>query len=36
MPTFDKRAQWQKKPNNMKEMEKENGKIKTIRPKWEE
>jgi len=32
MPTFDKRAQWQKKPNNMKKIEKENNKIKTIRP----
>ena len=27
MPTFDKRFQWQKKPNNMKKMEKENIKI---------
>ena len=34
MPTFDKRAQLQKKPNNMKEMEKKNTKIKTIKPEW--
>ena len=34
MPTFDKRAQWQKKPNNVKKMEKKNSKIKTIRLEW--
>ena len=36
MPIFDKRAQWQKKPNNMKKMGKENSKIKTIAPEWQE
>ena len=34
IPIFDKRAQWQKKPNNMKMMEKESSKIKTIGPEW--
>ena len=35
MPTFDKRTQWQKKHNiNVKKMEKENIKIKTIRLEW--
>ena len=28
MPTFDKMAQWQKKPNNMKKMVRENSKVK--------
>ena len=36
MPTFDRRAQWQKKPRNMKKMEKENSKIKTIGLEWQE
>ena len=31
-----KRVQWQKKSNNMKKIEKKNGKIKTIGPKWQE
>ena len=34
MPTFDKRTHWQKKHNNVKKMEKENIKIKTIRLEW--
>ena len=36
MLIFDKRAQWQKKPNNMKEMKKENSKVKTIGLEWRE
>ena len=36
MPTFDKRAQWQKKPNNMKNMGRENRKVKTNKPEWQE
>jgi len=32
---FGKRAQWQKKPNNMKNVEKENNKVKTIGPEWQ-
>ena len=35
MPIFDKKAQWQKKPNNMKKMEKESSKVKTIEPEWQ-
>jgi len=31
---FDKRAQWEKKPNNMKKIGRENRKIKTSRPEW--
>ena len=31
---FDKMAQWQKKPNNMKK--KESSKVKTIGPEWQE
>ena len=33
---LDKRAQWQKKPNNMKKVEKETSKIKTIGAEWQE
>ena len=35
-PFFDKMTQWQKKPNNMKNVEKESSKVKTIRPEWQE
>ena len=31
---FDKRAKWQKKPNNMKKVEKEKSKVKTIGLEW--
>ena len=34
MLTFDKMAQLQKEPNNMKKMWRENSKVKTIRPEW--
>ena len=36
MPIFGKMTQWQKKPNNMKEREKENSKVKTIGLEWQE
>jgi len=36
MSSFDKRAQWQKKPNKMKKMRRENSKAKIIRPEWQE
>ena len=36
MPIFDKKAQWKKKPNNMKNVEKKkSNKIKTIRLEWQ-
>ena len=36
MPNFDKRAQWQKKPNNMRKVENESSKVRTIGPRWQE
>ena len=30
MPNYDERAQWQKKPNNMKKVEKESNRVRTI------